>query len=446
MKLSVNKPRSLASALLCLWLVLASVPSTLPAGRLARKADEPPAGKTYEFVNGRWFDGKGFRRRTFYSAGGLLTDSRPRRVDETVDLRGGFVVPPFGDAHTHNFDNPYIFEPVLKAYLEQGIFYAKVQANFRSGAQRLSPKLNGPESVDVLYAHGPLTGDFGHPMEIYEPVAMGLFSPEQRKANGDKILRSRLAEGDAYHSVNSPSELETKWPKILNGKPDFIKIMLLHSEAYAPLQGTPAALGERGLDPKLVPLIVTKAHAAGLRVSAHVESAADYHTALAAGVDEIAHLPGYYIAEGEDASKYEISAADAKLTARRGVDVITTARLADNYKSMPALYERIRATQVRNLKLLKRSGVRLAVGGDTYGETPLSEITYLLGLGVFTNLELLRLWCEETPRAIFPARRIGRLQNSYEASFVVLKENPLADFNAVKAVTLRFKRGRPLAP
>ncbi len=445
MKVSSTRPRSFLPVALSLWAALGFGLAAPRGGRaVAQTSDASPPAKTYRFVNGRWFDGRRFRRKVFYSVGGVLTRSPPRRVDETVDLAGGFVVPPFGDAHTHNFDNPYIFERVLKSYLEQGVFYAKVQSNFRTGAEQLSPRLNRPEGVDVLYAHGPLTGDFGHPIEIFEPVALGLFSPEQRRANADKILASRRAEGNAYHTVETPSDLERKWPAVLAGKPDFIKIMLLHSEAYAPLQEPPASLGARGLDPKLVPLVVARAHAAGLKVSAHVESAADYHTSLAAGVDEIAHLPGYYIAEGEDARAYEISAADAGATAGRGVTVVTTARLAENYKSMPALYERIRATQVRNLKLLKGRGVRLAVGGDTYGETAWSEVAYLLGLGVFTRQELLRMWCEETPRAIFPARKVGRLREGYEASFVVLKGDPLEDFGRVREVSLRFKQGRPV--
>ena len=411
-----------------------------------QKSDRPAASKTYKFVNGQWFDGKRFRRRIFYSAGGRLTESAPAQVDETLDLSNGFVIPPFGDAHTHNFDNAYIFKPVLKAYLEQGIFYAKVQTNFRTGAQELAPQLNSPESLDVIYANGALTSDFGHPIEIYEPIAMHLFSPEQRRANSARILRSREAEGNAYHVIETPSDLETKWPSILNGKPGFIKIMLLHSEAYAPLQTPPQELGHRGLDPRLVPLIVTKAHAAGLRVSAHVESAADYHTALAAGVDEIAHLPGYYIAEKEDVRGYQISEEDAKLTARRGVSVITTARLAENYKAMPALYARIRATQIRNLKLLKSRGVRLLIGGDSYGDTALPEVIYLLNLGVFNSAELLRRWSEDTPRAIFPTRRIGKLREGYEASFIVLKGNPLENFTRVREVSLRVKQGHLLTP
>ncbi len=44
------------------------------------------AGPSYAFVNGRWFNGTSFDRKTFYSTNGLFTDRQPARIDSTVDL------------------------------------------------------------------------------------------------------------------------------------------------------------------------------------------------------------------------------------------------------------------------------------------------------------------------------------------------------------------------
>jgi predicted amidohydrolase YtcJ len=46
--------------------------------------------------------------------------------------------------------------------------------------------------------------------------------------------------------------------------------------------------------------------------------------------------------------------------------------------------------------------------------------------------EALRAWCEITPRAIFPGWRIGKIEDGYEASFMVLASDPLTDFTVVK--------------
>lgn len=76
----------------------------------------------------------------------------------------------------------------------------------------------------------------------------------------------------------------------------------------------------------------------------------------------------------------------------------------------------------------------------------MGEVRYLRELGVFDNLALLRMWTANAARAVFPGRRIGALREGYEASFLVLEENPLENFDAVSRIRLRFKDGRLLLP
>jgi imidazolonepropionase-like amidohydrolase len=99
-----------------------------------------------------------------------------------------------------------------------------------------------------------------------------------------------------------------------------------------------------------------------------------------------------------------------------------------------------RNVQRDNLRLLHEYGVKLAVGSD-HAETSLAEVLTLKALHLFDNLTLLKLWCEATPAAIFPGRRIGRFAEGYEASFVALSGDPTRDFEHVKAIRLRVKQG-----
>jgi predicted amidohydrolase YtcJ len=55
--------------------------------------------------------------------------------------------------------------------------------------------------------------------------------------------------------------------------------------------------------------------------------------------------------------------------------------------------------------------------------------------------EMLKIWAEDTPRTVFPNRKIGRLKEGYEASFLVLGSNPIDDFEQIKNIRLRFKQG-----
>jgi len=76
-----------------------------------------------------------------------------------------------------------------------------------------------------------------------------------------------------------------------------------------------------------------------------------------------------------------------------------------------------------------------------YGSTGRAEIDALRRLGVWSDSALLKLWFLDTPRAIFPHRKIGRLADGYEASFIVLGGNPFDSFDAVRDVRLRVKQG-----
>ena len=129
------------------------------------QAADPPPSKTYEFVNGRWFDGGGFTRRTFYASGGLLTAKAPKTVDEVVDLHDGYVVPPFGDAHNHYIAGPHDIDKILNEYLKDGIVYAKNPASIHRDSLLIADKINRPDSVDVAFANAGLTATGGHPVQ-----------------------------------------------------------------------------------------------------------------------------------------------------------------------------------------------------------------------------------------------------------------------------------------
>ena len=418
------------STLLCVLALLLSLHATNA---------QTTADKTYALRNGQWFDGKAFKAKTFYVVNGLLAERAPKQIDETVDLKNGFVIPPFGDAHCHHFDGAYGLDELIKTYLNEGIFYAKVPGNSPDGARAASIKLNRPDSVDILYANGAFTGSYSHPMGTYEPLALGV-PWNQWREQADRIAKSRLAEGGAYYTLDNADDLEKKWPRILSTKPGFIKIILTDSENYERDKEKVGVDVRRGLPPALVPLVVKRAHAAGLRVAAHVDIAADFHLALTAGVDEMAHMPGYGLREEEDARKYELSEADVKLAAKRKVAVTATANRAEFDPPSP----KRKATQLRNLRLLKKHGVSVLIGTDSYGTSASREAFYLNQLGLYSSLELLKQWCETTPQNIFPQRKLGRLQEGYEASLLVLSANPLEQFAHIKQIQMRFKQGMRL--
>ena len=282
--------------------VVIGVILSLSAACQHRGAAEPATA--VEYVNGYWFDGRGFTSRTYYAADGELQSSRPvGRTIRTVDLGDGFVVPPFGEAHNHNIEQSERLQRTICSYLADGVFYVRNP----NSLPRLVPQLMG-SGLEGSFAHGGLTGPGGHPIGVVERnIGRGAWTIDD-------------GEGAFYLVVDGPRDLAAKWPALLATGTDFVKVYLLYSEEYVLRKGNEAYKYWRGLDPVLLPEIVRRSRSAGLDVVAHVETAADFRAAVSAGVDEIAHLPGSRPDRDEfanygDGSRYRISDADAALAA-----------------------------------------------------------------------------------------------------------------------------------
>ncbi|MDR4459223.1 MAG: amidohydrolase family protein [Nitrospirales bacterium] len=433
-----------------------------PIQNLESLHDRKTAG-TYAFINGQWFDGQSFSQDTWYAVQGSLTRFRPESVEQTIDLKGGFVVPPFGEAHTHNVEGAWNIDQVINHYVRDGIFYVKNPNDISEFVEQIRGKLNTPTTIDVVFAHAGLTGPNGHPIDLYENML--------RTHRYEPVIGKREKgwfNGRAYFSISSLKNFEEQWPTIMATKPDFLKLYLADSEHFGTEPHSLTHGFRKGLDPQLIGPIVAHAHQQGLRVSAHIETAADFRTATQGQVDEIAHLPGWYLPSPAQRSAVLLTQEDAQLAAAHRTVVITTTA-AEHFhppghhqsdskahphspantndhkgQSTENIREVAREIQIDNLRLLQQAGVTIAIGSD-HAETALAEALHLHQMRIFDNLTLLKIWSETTPRTIFPSRKIGRLDEGYEASFLVLQGNPLEDFTQVRNIIFRLKQGSPLS-
>ena len=392
-------------------------------------ADQPaPRQDRTAYVGAMVWDGEEFRPRDIVVEGDRIVDAPARSANHRVELNGGYVVPPFCEAHNHNLGTADENEASIARYLREGIFYVGILSNLPVITDPIRHNFNTPTSVDVIFANGPLTASGGHPIRLYDfLIEQGTYPPG---------FTREMLPGQGYFVIDSEADLERHWPTIASQRPNLIKIVLAFSEEFARRRDDPAFFGSKGLDPALVPRIVERAHANSLRVFAHVESGHDFHVAVAAGVDVIVHLPGNLYPTA-------IDPADARAAAERGVVVMTTAMLIER-PSRATRRPAMREAQISNFRLLRDARVTLAVGSDEVGETSSAEIAYLRTLGVFSDAELLRMWTTNCARTLFPDRRVGGLDPGNEASFLVLGADPLANFDAVRSIRLRVKQGAAL--
>jgi len=392
-------------------------------------AKKNPNSLNIKLVNGNWFNGQTFENKSTWIYEGILSFTKKNTENDTIiDLKDTYVIPPFGEAHNHNLESDYKLNERIDSYLDNGVFYVKHLSSIKKRIDPLMHHYNKPDGIDVSLAHAPLTASGGHPIALRKRfLEYGRF---------DGLFNTlEDIESHGYWIINTHQDLEKKWSQIVSFQPDFIKINLLYSEEYEKRKNDTTYFGNKGLNPKLVPEIVKKAHLNNLRVSAHIDTAYDFHVAVEAGVDEIAHLPGF---DSEELIKVE----DAKLAKEKGIVVVPTASLITKRKDR-ADYDLLFSNLVSNLKTLRSQDVIIAMGSDMYNDNSVGEFQLIESLNVFSNLELLKMWCENAAITTFPNRKIGHLKEGYEASFLVLNSNPLKDIKKINnSITLKVKQGQ----
>ncbi|MFN0098544.1 MAG: hypothetical protein ACKVS7_07710 [Gemmatimonadaceae bacterium] len=429
-------------------LLLAAVGGVLiccgtPAVSVTQEASRPPV---IELRGGRWFDGERFAAGSRWVQGEHFV-ARPRRgvADSVVSLDGLYLVPPYGDAHTHSPDGPFGFEAIHDMYMSAGVFYVQVLTNHRSGRLAMGASINAPGRLDAQFADGAVTSSGGHPQLLYESLA--LF----RTTFGDSAQRKRAAVSltqnrDAYHLLDSLSQLPPLVKRLRLDTLALLKVVLIEAEQHGRFRDDPSKDGSRGVPPELLKPLVDSAHAMGRRVWAHVETASDFELAHAAGVDGFAHIPGYGAAFVADSSTFamRLSADVVKRLARRPVPVVTTLGLSrDSVRKDAAAGRRAQDVAMANVRLLAKAGFPILTGSDTYSSREAIENDHLSvaeALGMSPK-QHLRLRTIDTPRAIFPGRAITALKLGHEASLLALRCDPLRDITCQSDIARRMKQG-----
>lgn len=403
--------------------------------------------KIYEFRNGKWFDGKIFKRKTFYSVNGIFAAKRPAKIDEIIDLKNGFVIPPFAEAHTHKLDNQSEVSEQSLRFVKEGTMYAMVLNNYASNAAANRRLFNKPDALDVLYANGGITHTGEHPSFAYERPASGIAEWWLPK-NMEIIQASRKAERDAYWFFDTTADVDKNWDAYLASKPDIVKIYLLNVKNKAD--------AGKSISEAVAAYITKKAHNAGLRVAAHIETFDDLKIGLRIGVDVFAHLPHYYyIFFGPKPAQTTFSREELKTICQRKIVIIPTLSLNEEYSivrdasnNYQGKFDAARFNQVlefhkKTVRTLKNAGFVFAVGSDRDSLTP--ELNYWVKNNVFDISSTLHAATVATPQMMYPKRKIGFLKEGYEASFLVLEGNPLIDFEQIKNIKMRFKQGYVLS-
>lgn len=384
------------------------------------------------------WNGKGFAPENWYVVDGRFTRIAPKRAAQNIDFTGRYLSPAYGDAHCHHIDGDYLSRKMNSDYLSQGTVYVQSMGNHVTTRMESNNVVNRNNSIDVAFANAGFTSLWGHPVFMYETLANPVDLKLSPKERSDLVKsRRRTQLGDTYWLIEKAEDIERVWPRYLASDPDLTKIFLVNSKHRS--ENINGLAGSIGLAPQVVPFIVKRAHESGLRVYVHVDTAEDFYIAMRAGVDGYAHMPGYGFTE--DGEK-EVTLDPRQLKSDRSLIVQPTVGLNSKYAN-PSQSVLARKLQAKNVSILRAKGVQFAVGSDIFFETQKVEALAWLEVG-FNRKETFQALTTTTPQSIFPLRAIGRISEGYEATFVVLGQDPLKDLNSAFAPTAVWKHGREI--
>lgn len=272
---------------------------------------------------------------------------------------------------------------------------------------------------------------------------------DQGKITGPRILAADMSVsvegGHMAHSLayaaHSQDEARSLVRKILKGRPDVIKLMITGGVLDAKAKGEP---GELKMPAEYVKAACDEAHRAGLKVAAHVESTEGVRCALKNGVDTIEHgaVPDQEIIE---------------LFKERGACQIATISPALPFALFDRSISGVSEVAQYNGKIVfdgiiecartcLENGIPVGLGTDT-------GCPYITHYDMWRELNYYHKYCGVSRSfALYTATKlnarlagIGDVTGSIEegkcADFVVTKENPLKDLQALRNIDMVVARG-----
>lgn len=247
----------------------------------------------YAYINGKILDGD--KDMQVKEGMVILTDGEkitgiekevPMAADiKIIDLDGRYIMPGLINMHVHlagngkpqkkQRDNEKLVKTLMGTAFSRAVAY-KVVSDFAK-----TELLSGVTTIRTV---GGL-GDFD--TRLRDEVAAGKKTgPRILAANEGISVPGGHMAGSVAVAAGSIDEALKQLEHAENEKADLIKLMITGGVLDAKEKGVP---GELKMKPEMVKAVCDKAHAAGYKVAAHVESPEGVKVALENGVDSIEH-------------------------------------------------------------------------------------------------------------------------------------------------------------
>lgn len=402
----------------------------------------------YAFINGKILDGSEnmqvMEGLDLLVNGEKIEDVVPHGTHpgyETVDLNGGYVCPGLINMHVHlagngkpqkkQRDNAKLVRTIMGSALTRAVAY-KMVCGFAKD------ELMG--GVTTIRTVGGL-GDFD--TRLRDEIAAGKkVGPRILAANRGISVPGGHMAGSVAVEAKTPEEAVEYLEAIEKENVDLIKLMITGGVLDAKEKGVP---GELKMQPEMVRAVCEKAHAAGYKVAAHVESPEGVRVALENGVDSIEHG-----AKPDEAI--------LRLFKEKNAFLCTTISPALPY----ALFDRslTNATEVEQYngnvvfegivdcaKAAIENGIPVVLGNDV-GCPWITQYDFWRELYYFhkyvgvSNAFALYTATKRSAELLGIGDKTGSIEKGKCADFIVTKDNPLDDLRALRLLDYVVAKGK----
>jgi imidazolonepropionase-like amidohydrolase len=388
--------RSSIKARLCSLLAFAAL---IGASIPARAEDQTQVGERILVVGRRLFDGVDFQsEKAILIEGPVIVDVGPRevlkeRASRIIDLGDATILPGFIELHAHSLVRNLPQEVILR----HGI------TTLRDVGGPLSPPTGGTGRLRVLTAGPIITVQQGYPLSVF---GKGYLAETVQTAEDAKALVRKLVQGGAAVikvALEPGGEPGAPWSHEHDG-------------------AVPPPWPIASVD--IIAAVVEEAHRLHRIVTAHVSENKGASIALAAGVDEWAHVPCS-----------ELDEALVRQAVKQKVKIVTT---LDTLSSCQGAFA--------NARKLAKAGASFLYGAEiAHLEIPWGidarELQLMRHMAEMSDVDILRSATSEAGKELGLAP-LGALRAGAPADLIAVKGDPRTNFKVLEYPDLVISGGR----
>ncbi len=401
----------------------------------------------YAFVNGKILNGHEdmeiLENHVIYVEDGHIVRISSDVLDgyEKIDLKGQYIMPGLINMHVHlpssgkpqkkEVDTTKLVNFVTKYKLTrlvlQKICESSAKTQLLSGVTTIRT-MGGVENYDAIIRDRIESGEILGPRVLASNMAVS-------------VPKGHMAGSLAYEATSAKEAAEYV-DKIIEGKPNVIKLMITGGVLDAKKKGEPGLLK---MPAEYVKAACDKAHVHGYQVAAHVESPEGVRVALENGVDTIEHgaKPDEKIIQlfKEKGASHIATLSPALPFALFDRNVSHVSEMAQYNGKL--VFEGI----IDCAKVCLENNIPVGLGTDT-------GCPYITHYDMWRELYYFHKYCGVSNHfALYTATKrnaeiagiddcVGTIDIGKEADMIVTKDNPLNSLEALRHVSMVITKGK----